>query len=176
MCPPPQMRSVCLTHHGPFPSDKIDTEEACFPVQLTQPQGSRRSLVFCSNCGSSSHNSRAQNCPAWGQTCRNCLKKGQFFQLFTSLKYDNQQLLRKHHRSDNRLPLMTALKSDMYQWAKQLLGHVHLPLQQSCISLCGYNSSKITMLGVLHVPVRYGSKHLPSFPSYIRKSVFRMRR
>ncbi len=76
--PTQQMRSVCLTHHGPFPSDKIDTEEACFPVQLTQMQGSRRSLVFCSNCGSSSHNSRAQNCPAQGQTCRNGLKKNHF--------------------------------------------------------------------------------------------------
>ncbi len=43
----------------------------------------------------------------------------------------------------------------------------HLPLQQPCTSLCGYDSSKITMLGVLHVPVRYGSKHLPSFPFYI---------
>ncbi len=43
----------------------------------------------------------------------------------------------------------------------------HLPLQQPCTSICGYDSSKITMLGVLHVPVRYGSKHLPSFPFYI---------
>ncbi len=113
--PTQQMRSVCLTHHGPFPSDKIDTEEACFPVQLLQPQGSRRSLVFCSNFGSSSHNSRAQNCPARGQTCR---KK------ITSLKYADQHLLRKLHRSDNRLLLMTALKSDMYRQVKQLLGHV----------------------------------------------------
>ncbi len=43
----------------------------------------------------------------------------------------------------------------------------HLPLQQPCTSLCGYDSSKITMLGILHVPVHYGSKHLPSFPLYI---------
>ncbi len=43
----------------------------------------------------------------------------------------------------------------------------HLPLQQPCTSLCGYNSSKITMLGVFHVPVHYRSKHLPSFPFYI---------
>jgi len=43
----------------------------------------------------------------------------------------------------------------------------HLPLQQPCTSLCGYNSSKITMLGVFNVPVHYRSKHLPSFPFYI---------
>ncbi|ROL43342.1 Transposon Tf2-6 polyprotein [Anabarilius grahami] len=43
----------------------------------------------------------------------------------------------------------------------------HLPLQLPCTSLCGYDSSKIVMLGVLRVSVRYGSKHLPSFPFYI---------
>lgn len=43
----------------------------------------------------------------------------------------------------------------------------HLPLQQPCTSLCGYDNSKTVMLGVLRVSVHYGSKHLPSFPFYI---------
>lgn len=43
----------------------------------------------------------------------------------------------------------------------------HLPLEQPSTSLCGYDNSRITMLGVLRVSVRYGSKHLSSFPFYI---------
>ncbi|KAJ8352178.1 hypothetical protein SKAU_G00236540 [Synaphobranchus kaupii] len=36
-------------------------------------------------------------------------------------------------------------------------------------ALCGYDSSKIEILGVLQVPVHYGPKHLPSFPFHIAK-------
>ncbi len=39
-----------------------------------RPQASRP----CDNCGSSSHLSRVQNCPARGQTCRNCGKRNNF--------------------------------------------------------------------------------------------------
>ena len=45
----------------------------------------------------------------------------------------------------------------------------HLPLEQPATALCGYSSAKIDILGVLHVPVHYGSKNMPSFPFYIAK-------
>lgn len=38
----------------------------------------------------------------------------------------------------------------------------HLPLEQLVTALCGYDNSRIDILGVLHVPVHYGSKNLPS--------------
>ncbi len=162
-------------------------------MQLTQLQGSRRSLVFCSNCGSSSHNSRAQNCPAWGQTCRNCLKKNHFAKVCRSAPASQASQKRQPSASNDCTEIrhVSAGQTD-FRTCTVLLGKVslpllmdtgaaasllnastyhklfsHLPLQQPCTSLCGYSSSKITMLGVLHVPVRYGSKHLPSLPFYI---------
>lgn len=45
----------------------------------------------------------------------------------------------------------------------------HLPLEHPATALCGYDSSRIDILGVLHVPVHYASKHLPSFPFHIAR-------
>ncbi|KAJ8353780.1 hypothetical protein SKAU_G00213470 [Synaphobranchus kaupii] len=45
----------------------------------------------------------------------------------------------------------------------------HLPLQQPSTPLCGYDNSKIEIVGILQVPVHYGSKHMPAFPFHIAK-------
>ncbi|KAJ8356463.1 hypothetical protein SKAU_G00192570 [Synaphobranchus kaupii] len=45
----------------------------------------------------------------------------------------------------------------------------HLPLEQPATALCGYDSSRLDILGVLRVPVHYSSKHLPSFPFHIAR-------
>ncbi|KAJ8354422.1 hypothetical protein SKAU_G00219890 [Synaphobranchus kaupii] len=45
----------------------------------------------------------------------------------------------------------------------------HLPLEQPATALCGYDSSRLDIMGVLRVPVHYGSKHLPSFPFHIAR-------
>lgn len=45
----------------------------------------------------------------------------------------------------------------------------HLPLQQPSTALCGYGSSTIEIVGILQVPVHYGSKHITAFPFHIAK-------
>lgn len=57
--------------------DSQDTD-AWFSVQQARRQGNKRSSDCYSNCGASSHTARSPNCPARGQTCRNCLKPNHF--------------------------------------------------------------------------------------------------
>lgn len=113
-----QLRSSCHSGHCHLPTEKTEDNNAGFPVQLAQLQRNQRSLSFCGNCGSSLHNSRAQNCPARGQTCRKCLKK------ITLPKFAGRLLLHKQHGGDPHLSVMTTLRSGMYQLARQLSGHV----------------------------------------------------
>ncbi|KAJ8369984.1 hypothetical protein SKAU_G00100120 [Synaphobranchus kaupii] len=42
-------------------------------------------------------------------------------------------------------------------------------LSEPATALCGYDSSRLDILGVLRVPVHYGSKHLLSFPFHIAR-------
>lgn len=115
--PMQQLRPVSYQGHTPLPIGQNESQDAGFPVHFAQRQRNQRSSSFCGNCGSSSHNSRAQNCPARGQTCRNCLKKK-----ITLPKYAGR--LRKHHRGHSHRSVMTTLKLDMYQLATQLLEYV----------------------------------------------------
>ena len=45
----------------------------------------------------------------------------------------------------------------------------HIPLDPPSADLCGYGSSKITVVGTLQLPVHYGTTHLPSFTFHISK-------
>lgn len=188
-----QLRSSCHSGHCHLPTEKTEDNNAGFPVQLAQLQRNQRSLSFCGNCGSSLHNSRAQNCPARGQTCRKCLKKNHFAKVCRSAPATQAARRRPspvrndyteiRHVSAGQaafrtctvlleevsLPLLmdTGAAASLLNASTYHKFFSHLPLQQPCTSLCGYDSSKIVMLGVLRVSVRYGSKHLPSFPFYI---------
>ncbi|RXN34374.1 gypsy-16 si [Labeo rohita] len=54
--------------------------------QRSRPRPQAQTPRPCDNCGSSSHLSRAQNCPARGQTCRNCGKRNHFASVSAELK------------------------------------------------------------------------------------------
>ncbi|KAJ8365040.1 hypothetical protein SKAU_G00138710 [Synaphobranchus kaupii] len=43
----------------------------------------------------------------------------------------------------------------------------HVPLQRPSTRLCGYGNSKIEIVGTLQMPVRYGTRYLPSFTFHV---------
>lgn len=169
--------------------------EQGFPVQFTQRQNNRRTAEVCGNCGSKSHNSKAQHCPAKGQQCRNCLKQKHFAKMCRSAPATPPQHTgpppAQHNYTEIRnvtagqvafktctvqlaevtLPLLmdTGAAASLLNSSTYYKFFSHLPLEHPATTLCGYDSSRIDILGVLHVPVHYGSKHLPSFPFYIAR-------
>lgn len=74
--PTQQLQPTYHTHYGVHsPEDSQCCSEAGFPVQTMRKQNNRCTSEVCGNCGSKSHSTRAQHCPARGQKCRNCLKQ-----------------------------------------------------------------------------------------------------
>ncbi len=70
---------VAYTCDSPPSGSEVNTES----IQVaSQPRPHPHQL--CGNCGSSSHKSRAQNCPERGQACRNCGKLNHFFRVCCS--------------------------------------------------------------------------------------------
>lgn len=63
--------ALCMASHV---DSCMDTDTG-MPVQQAHRQTNRSS---CGNCGASSHNSRASNCPARGKICKNCSKYNHF--------------------------------------------------------------------------------------------------
>lgn len=156
-------------YHTHYSTDSASECLSDLPVQLTQRQNKRAS-DGCGNCGSKSHTSKAQQCPARGQTCRNCLKQNHFAKVCRSapatLQKPTSSSSGQHAYTEifaivdgHRCGCITA-KCKFFS---------HLPLENPATALCGYNCSKIDILGVLHVPVHYGSKHLPSFTFHIAR-------
>ena len=183
-------------HYGTHSTDDGPCcSEVSFPVQVAQRQSNRRISEVCRNCGSRSHHARDQHCPARGQKCRNCLRQNHFAKMCRSAP---AALLRtmghppahnNHTEIRNVTAGQVAFKTCTVQLAEVTLpllmdtGAVasllnsstyyrffsHLPLELPATPLCGYDSSRIDILGVLHVPVQYGSKHLLSFPFHIAR-------
>ncbi|KAG1938978.1 retrotransposable element [Pimephales promelas] len=169
--------------------------EQGFPVQFTQRQNNRRTAQVCGNCGFKSHNSKAEHCPAKGQQCRNCLKQNHFAKMCRSAPATLPQHTgpppAQHSYTEIRnvtagqvafktctvqlaevtLPLLmdTGAAASLLNSSTYFKFFSHLPLDHPATALCGYDSSRIDILGVLHVPVHYGSKHLPSFPFHIAR-------
>ncbi|KAJ8368319.1 hypothetical protein SKAU_G00083470 [Synaphobranchus kaupii] len=179
----------------PAYQDSPDDTDAWFPVQQARRQGYRRSSDNCSNCGASSHTTRAPNCPARGQTCRNCSKPNHFAKVCRSAPAARPPQSRTpsacsdcteirtvstNHVSfktctvqlgEVSLPLLldTGAAASLLNLSTYNKFFAHLPLQQPSTPLCGYDNSKIEIVGILQVPVHYGSKHMPAFPFHIAK-------
>jgi len=63
---PAQPQPAYHAHDSAHSADDSQCSEAGFPVQLIQRQNNRHTSEVCGNCGSRSHNSKAQLCPARG--------------------------------------------------------------------------------------------------------------
>ncbi|KAG1956975.1 retrotransposable element [Pimephales promelas] len=130
-----------------------------------------------------------------GQQCRNCLKQNHFAKMCRSAPATLPQHTgpppAQHSYTEIRnvtagqvafktctvqlaevtLPLLmdTGAAASLLNSSTYFKFFSHLPLDHPATALCGYDSSRIDILGVLHVPVHYGSKHLPSFPFHIAR-------
>ncbi|KAG1936342.1 gag-pol fusion protein [Pimephales promelas] len=138
-------------HTSMHPANDSRGSEKGFPVQFTQRQNNRRTAQLCGNCGSKSHNSKAEHCPAKGQQCRNGLKQNHFAKMCRS--------------TPATLPQHTGPPPAQHNYTEIR----NVTADHPATALCGYDSSRIDILGVLHMPVHYGSKHLPSFPFHIAR-------
>ncbi len=154
--------SVPHTIHGPFPSDKIDTEEARFPVQeaVLPVQGRRRSFVFCSNCGSSSHNSKAMQTDMQELTLKNHFAKVCRLALATQAS----QKRRPSASNDCTEIRHVSVGQIAFRTCNVLLGEVSLPLLMdtgAAVSQIKIKSNQITVIVTLcSMPVHTTS----SFP------------
>uniref|UniRef100_A0A674DZP4 Gypsy retrotransposon integrase-like protein 1 n=1 Tax=Salmo trutta TaxID=8032 RepID=A0A674DZP4_SALTR len=183
--------ALCMASHV---DSCMDTDTG-MPVQQAHRQTNRSS---CGNCGASSHNSRASNCPARGKICKNCSKYNHFAKVCRSAPATSSTQHRplvsshsQHERTEIRtvstnhvsfrtctvqlgevgLPLLldTGAAVSLLNLATYYKFFSHLPLQQPSTALCGYGRSKIDIVGTLQVPVHYGTKHLPSFTFHVAK-------
>lgn len=187
-------RQIQPTYHTHYDTDSASQCQSELPVQFTQRRQGRVS-DGCGNCGSKSHSSKAQQCPARGQTCRNCLKQNHFAKVCRSAPAASGQPVSSSSAqrtyteirtvtagqvafktctvqlADVTLPLLldTGAAASLLNATTYHKFFSHMPLASSATALCGYDSSKIDILGVLRVPVHYGSKHLLSFPFHIAR-------
>ncbi len=147
-----------------------------------RPQASRP----CDNCGSSSHLSRAQNCPARDQTCRNCGKRNHFASVCRSAAAVSAQAPTIIHNvysapvsfkacsvrlNDVCIPLLLDTGASVSLLNMQTYNTFFgaLTLSAPSASLCGYGDSKIDLVGSLQVTVGYGNKMVPSFTFHVAR-------
>ncbi len=147
-----------------------------------RPQASRP----CDNCGSSSHLSRAQNCPARGQTCRNCGKRNHFASVCRSAAAVSAQAPTIIHNvysapvsfkacsvrlNDVCIPLLLDTGASVSLLNMQTYNTFFgaLTLSAPSASLCGYDDSKIDLVGSLQVTVGYGNKMVPNFTFHVAR-------
>ena len=151
-----------------------------------RPRSHMQTQQPCGNCGSRSHASRAQNCPARGQTCRNCGKQNHFAAVCRSAPADP----RDHHGSQpgptiihnvtagavpfkscsvylndvcSRLLVDTGAAWSLLNIDTYNNFFSSLPLSAPTTALYGYGGTGIDLVGSLQLSVRYGTKTVPSF-------------
>ena len=168
----------------PTPPPPDDAHQVNYTARQQHP--SQR----CGNCGSSSHATRAQNCPARGQRCQNCGKQNHFARVCRSAPANTQ---RQTSSADSRLPPTTihtvSAPHRSFKTCTVELDGVCLPLlldtgaDASLLNAAtvkrffphhalsapppgpirGYANSKIDIVGTVSFTVRYGDKTVPSF-------------
>ncbi|KAL0148985.1 hypothetical protein M9458_055789 [Cirrhinus mrigala] len=140
--------------------------------QWLRPRPQAQTPRPCDNCGSSSHLSRAQNCPARGQTCCNCVCRSApavSIQAPTIIYNVYSGPVSFKACSVRLNGVCIALLLDTGASVSLLNMHTYntffsaLPLSAPAASLCGYSDSKIDLVGSLRVTVGYGNKMVPSF-------------
>lgn len=129
----------------------------------------------CGNCSSSAHNSRDQNCPTCGQSCRNCGKLNHFAKVCKSAPADTQRYVPItiiHNVSSGREAFKTCtlmIDEDSLQLLLNTRANVsllnleryrqffsHQPLGTPSTALCGCANFKIDIVGSLQLPLKYG--------------------
>lgn len=158
-------------------------------VQIaSQPR--ERARQPCGNCGSLTHNSRAQVCPARGKTCSNCGKLNHFHKVCRSapMRANQQQSLAPttiihnvHSGSSFKtcslmvngvtLPLLldTGATVSLLNWSTWKNFFSDKPLAPASTTLRGYGNSNIDLMGTVTLPVRYGDKTLPKFTFHVAR-------
>ncbi|KAG1938438.1 thy-1 membrane glycoprotein [Pimephales promelas] len=126
--------------------------------QRSRPRPQTPASRPCDNCGSSSHQSRAQSCPARGQTCRNCGKRNHFASVCRSAPAESPTIIHNVYSGPVSFKACSVRLND-----------VSLPLSPPSASLCGYGDSKIDLVGSLQVTVGYGTKLVPSFTFHVAR-------
>jgi len=167
--------SDCLPHSKlqPRQSDALDPDSSAV-MQLGQQQCFRpRSQQPCSNCGSLSHASRAQNCPAHGQTCCSCGKQNHFAAVCQSssagseahaLQYTQCELQRNLNPAQSASMMYASLSF----WTPECCYLQSILLFSAAIRtlygpLWPYGDFKIDLVGSLQVKILYGAKTAPGF-------------
>lgn len=150
----------------------------------------------CGNCGSSSHATRAQNCPARGQTCRRCGKQNHFARVCRSAPAASPGPPSGQSSLPTTIHSIHSVRATPmpFKMCTIELGDVSVPLlldTGAAVSLlnlptiqqvfpqvtltppsavlCGYGNAKIELVGALSVAVRYGAKTLPSFTFHVSR-------
>ena len=186
---------TAMSDHAPYPpppphsnSPPPDPDSVAV-MQLggrQRPRSHMQTQQPCGNCGSRSHASRAQNCPARGQTCRNCGKQNHFAAVCRSAPADP----RDHHGSQpgptiihnvtagavpfkscsvylndvcSRLLVDTGAAWSLLNIDTYNNFFSSLPLSAPTTALYGYGGTGIDLVGSLQLSVRYGTKTVPSF-------------
>ena len=190
-----QLQHTDLSSHVSPPTDNSPADDSLPVQQMSRqrpPAGPRRN---CGNCGSNSHDTRASQCPARGQVCKNCSKLNHFAKVCRSAPTNVAQQ-RKFPQPGSGyteisnicskrvsfktctvqlgevgVPLIldTAAAASLLNLATYRKFFSHMPLGPPSTSLRGYANSTIEMVGTLHLPVRYGTTHLPSFLFHVAR-------
>ena len=191
LAPPPPMTTQQVHNPSRSPSPVPFQDDS--DVNRIGRQQRTFSRQTCGNCGSSSHATRAQNCPARGQICTRCGKRNHFSRVCrsspaneqTNLSSQNSRPTTIHHT--HSIHAVSPAPSPFKTCVVELDG-VSVPLlldtgaavsllnastvkrlfpqatlSTSSARLCGYGNSKIELAGALSVAVRYGARALPSF-------------
>ncbi|KAJ8353420.1 hypothetical protein SKAU_G00209870 [Synaphobranchus kaupii] len=148
------------------------------------------------SCGSSSHATRAQNCPARGQTCRRCGKQNHFARVCHSAPATSPRPASGQSTSPTTIHSIHSVRATPmpFKMCTVELDAVRVPflldtgaavslLNLSTIQrvfpqvtlttpsavLCGYGNARIELVGALSVAVRYGARTLPSFTFHVSR-------
>ncbi|KAJ8007735.1 hypothetical protein DPEC_G00097290 [Dallia pectoralis] len=157
--------------------------------QVARPQQTRQQRR-CGNCGSIRHATRAQDCPARGQTCRRCQKFNHFARWCRSdpADYSEQshdpvvpvRTIGPHPGTFSRCPvyldgrcvpllLDTGAKVSLLNVDTCNLLFPNRQMQPPFTALCGYGRSKIDVVCLLYLPVGYTSTTVDRFPFHITR-------
>lgn len=185
--PPPTLKAqqVEPTSRSQSPEPPQDDSHVNYAGRQ-RPPGQR-----CGNCGSSSHDARAQNCPAKGQRCQRCGKQNHFSRVCRSAPattttrqpssatgYTPATTI--HTVSTARrpfkmctveldgvcLPLLLDTGANASLLNAATVAHFfpkHKLAAPSAAPLKGYGNSRIDVVGTFSASVRYGTKTVPSF-------------
>ncbi|KAJ7991418.1 hypothetical protein DPEC_G00283640 [Dallia pectoralis] len=158
-------------------------------IQVARPQQTRQQRR-CGNCGSTRHATRAQDSPARGQTCRRCQKFNHFARWCRSAPADYSEqshdpvvpvgTIGPHPGTFSRCPvyldgrcvpllLDTGAKVSLLNVDTCNLLFPNRQMQPPSTALCGYGRSKIDIVGLLYLPVRYTSTTVDRFPFHITR-------